>query len=200
MLLLDLMLTAGLPWPSIVWTIFLDIVMVVTGLVGALVKSRYKWGMSPEPPVQYKPHVLTVSPGFYAAGCAAMLGVFYELAVVGRANAKRLGADVHRVFLICGVLTLVIWMLYPVAWGLCEGGNVITPNDEAVFYGCLDFVAKPVFSIALIYGHWNISPARMGLKIQSGEERAEEMIKKTAGGPDTNGRSTGVMSDGTEQA
>lgn len=115
-----------------------------------------------------------------------MLGAFYELAIVGRANVKRLGSDVHRVFLTCGVLTLFVWMLYPVAWGLCEGGNVITPNDEAVFYGCLDFMAKPVFSIALIHGHWKISPARMGLKIQSGEEPAEEMLKKN-GGPDTNG-------------
>lgn len=46
MLLLDLMLTAGLPGPTILYTIFLDEVMVVTGLVGALVKSRYKWGTS----------------------------------------------------------------------------------------------------------------------------------------------------------
>ena len=135
-----------------------------------------------------------------------MFGVFYELAVVGRANAKRLGDDVHRVFLVCGVLTLFVWMLYPIAWGLCEGGNVITPNDEAVFYGCLDFMAKPVFSIALIYGHWNISPARMGLKIQSGEQRVEEMSKKNDA-PETNGHATdahghsnGVMSNGAEQA
>lgn len=44
LLLLDLLLTAGLLWPSIIWTIFLDIVMVVTGLVRALTKTRYKWG------------------------------------------------------------------------------------------------------------------------------------------------------------
>ena len=44
LLLMDLLLTAGMPWPSIVWTIFLDWVMIVTGLIGALVKSRYKWG------------------------------------------------------------------------------------------------------------------------------------------------------------
>ncbi|THW15267.1 bacteriorhodopsin [Aureobasidium pullulans] len=42
LLLMDLLLTAGLPWPTILWTIFLDEVMIVTGLVGALVKSRYK--------------------------------------------------------------------------------------------------------------------------------------------------------------
>lgn len=44
LLLLDLLLTAGLPWPTVLWTIALDIIMVVTGLLGALVKTRYKWG------------------------------------------------------------------------------------------------------------------------------------------------------------
>lgn len=41
---MDLLLTAGMPWPTIIWTIFMDWVMVVTGLVGALVKTRYKFG------------------------------------------------------------------------------------------------------------------------------------------------------------
>lgn len=45
LLLLDLLLTAGLPWPSILWVTFLDEVMVVSGLIGALVKTRYKWGV-----------------------------------------------------------------------------------------------------------------------------------------------------------
>ena len=99
-----------------------------------------------------------------------MLGVFWELAFVGRRNAKKLGSDVHRVFVGCGVLTLFIWMLYPIAWGLSEGGNVITPNDEAVFYGCLDFCAKPVFSIMLIIGHWKIAPSRLGLSIMNAND------------------------------
>lgn len=46
MLLMDLCLTAGLPWPTILYTVLLDEIMVVTGLNGTLVKSRYKWGMS----------------------------------------------------------------------------------------------------------------------------------------------------------
>ncbi len=99
-----------------------------------------------------------------------MFGVFWELAIVGRRSAKLLGDDVHKSFVRCGVLTLVIWLLYPVAWGLCEGGNVITPNDEAVFYGCLDLIAKPVFSFALIWSHWNIAPERLGLRIMDPEE------------------------------
>lgn len=44
LLLMDLLLTAGMPWPTIVWTIFLDEVMIITGLIGALVRTRYKFG------------------------------------------------------------------------------------------------------------------------------------------------------------
>jgi bacteriorhodopsin len=41
---MDVLLTAGLPWPTILFTILMDEVMVITGLVGALVASSYKWG------------------------------------------------------------------------------------------------------------------------------------------------------------
>lgn len=44
LLLMDLLLTAAMPWPTIIWTIFLDEVMIVTGLIGALVSTRYKFG------------------------------------------------------------------------------------------------------------------------------------------------------------
>jgi len=75
-----------------------------------------------------------------------MFGIFWELAFASRKQAKALGSDVNRVFVMCGVWTLFIWCLYPIAWGVCEGGNVITPDSEAVFYGVLDFCAKPVSS------------------------------------------------------
>jgi bacteriorhodopsin len=106
------------------------------------------------------------SSGFYIFGCFAMLGIFYILAIEGRRHAKHIGSDVNRVYTMCGVWTLFIWLLYPIAWGLSEGGNVITPDSEAVFYGVLDFCAKPIFSILLIIGHWNIDPARLGLTIR----------------------------------
>jgi len=51
---MDLLLTAGLPWPTILWTIFLDEVMIVCGLVGALTSTNYKWGKSIAiPPLQH---------------------------------------------------------------------------------------------------------------------------------------------------
>lgn len=61
-----------------------------------------------------------------------------------------------------GVLTIFLWFLYPIAWGICEGGNVIAPDSEAVFYGILDLLAKPVFGALLLWGHRGIDPGRLG--------------------------------------
>ena len=39
---MDLLLTAGLPWPTILYTVLIDEIMIITGLIGALVTSSYK--------------------------------------------------------------------------------------------------------------------------------------------------------------
>ncbi|KAI9700896.1 MAG: ion channel activity [Bogoriella megaspora] len=147
LLLTDLLLTAAIPWPTLLFVVLVDEVMIVCGLVGALVRSSYKWG-------------------YFAFGCAALFYIWWHLAWESRRNANRIGTDVGRVFLMCGSLTAFLWLLYPIAWGVCEGGNVIAPDSEAVFYGVLDFLAKPIFGAALIFGHRNIEPARLGLLIR----------------------------------
>lgn len=147
LLLMDLLLTAGLPWPTILYTILLDEVMIATGLMGALVSTSYKWG-------------------YFVFGCIAFLGVVWNVMFTARRHAFALGSDIHRTFISCGVLTTFLWFLYPIAWGLCEGGNVISPDSEAIFYGILDILAKPVFGFMLLAGHRNIDPGRLGLAIR----------------------------------
>lgn len=39
---MDILLTAGLPWPTILYTVLIDEIMIITGLVGALITSSYK--------------------------------------------------------------------------------------------------------------------------------------------------------------
>ncbi|KAF2240389.1 family A G protein-coupled receptor-like protein [Trematosphaeria pertusa] len=150
LLLMDLMLTAGMPWPTILWVVMVDWIMIVTGLVGALVQSRYKWG-------------------FFTFGCAALVYIVYHLVWESRRNANAYGRDIGRAFLFCGSLTTMLWILYPIAWGVCEGGNVVAPDSEAVFYGILDLLAKPVFGALLIWGHRNIDPGMLGLAIKDYE-------------------------------
>lgn len=121
--------------------------MVVTGLVGALVASSYKWG-------------------YFVFAMVALFFIAYNVCYVGLAHAKAINSNVHRTFLLCGVWTIFLWFLYPIAWGLSEGGNVISPDSEAVFYGVLDLMAKPVFGAMLLFGHRNIDPAILGLHIR----------------------------------
>ncbi|KAL8714145.1 MAG: hypothetical protein Q9220_001873 [cf. Caloplaca sp. 1 TL-2023] len=147
LLLMDLLLTAGMPWPTILYTILLDEIMIVTGLVGALVQSSYKWG-------------------YFVFGMAAFLWVAWTATFTARKHAASLGADISKTYTICGVWTIFLWFLYPIAWGLSEGGNVIAPDSEAVFYGILDIMAKPVFGALLLWGHRGIDPARLGLHIR----------------------------------
>ena len=151
LLLLALLLTCALPWPTILYTVAMGEIMVVMGLVGALVPTRYKWG-------------------FFAFGCAAFLFVVYNVVMEGRPYARSLGADVHRAYTMCAYYQIALWFLYPIAWGLSEGGNVIASDSEAIFYGVLDLLTKPVFSILLLWSHRNIDIGRLGLLVRGSED------------------------------
>ncbi|PSK34921.1 Opsin-1 [Elsinoe australis] len=179
LLLLDLLLTAALPTPTILYVILVDEVMIITGLIGALISSSYKWG-------------------YFVFGCVALFYVLYVLVWEARRHANAMGADVGRAFLICGSLTSFLWTLYPIAWGLSEGGNVINANSEAFFYGVLDFLAKPVFGALLIWGHRNIDPARLGLHIHDYSEK-DAFIKnpKEEHGPNVHPNNTNGVTNGT---
>jgi len=107
-----------------------------------------------------------------------MLYIFYMLAFRGLNHAKlikrnmpahatRYTSDynaIHSTYSTCCYLTLLVWLSYPIAWGVCEGGNVIGADGEAIFYGILDLLAKPVFSMILIFGHQRINPGCLGFK------------------------------------
>jgi len=185
LLLLDLLLTAGMPWPTLLWVILIDEVMIITGLSGALVTSSYKWG-------------------YFVFGCVALGYIIYQLAWEARRHANHLGADIGRVYLICGALTSVLWICYPIAWGVSEGGNIIAPDSEAAFYGVLDVLAKPVFGALLLWGHRNIDPTRLGLRIRDYDEdpsvhggakghgEKSALHGNSVGNGVSNGHSTGV--------
>lgn len=184
LLLLELLLISGMPLSNVFLTIFWDIVMIETGLIGALVESSYKWG-------------------FFTFGCVAMLLVFYDLYFVGWSSAKKLDQSLGRTYItgtamlsvsismalphfrekFCRASPLTrrlsfvrlatlqfLWFLYPIAWGLADGGNQISPTGEMVFYGVLDLLAKPVFAIVHLVGLRSLNYDVLGL--QSGKRSA----------------------------
>ena len=143
LLLLSLLLTARVPIAMMVGTIGAAWVAILCALIGALVPTSYKWG-------------------FATFGVSALLFVFWQVLWDGRRLAYAPGGPVRRTYMMAGPLLVFVWMLYPVAWGLSEGRNVIHPDSEAVFYGVLDIFTKAVFAAVMLYGHRSMAPEVLG--------------------------------------
>ncbi|KAK7693474.1 hypothetical protein QCA50_003042 [Cerrena zonata] len=132
LLLLQLLLLTGFVASDILTVMFMGIVFVVSGLVGSLVPSSYKWG-------------------YYTFGLLALFYIWYAL--LFRAPRTTFAADG---FLRGGYMRLAGWLsfvlaLYPICWAVSEGANVIRPTSEMIFYGILDLLAGPVFLFALLW-------------------------------------------------
>ena len=90
---------------------------VVSYLVGAYTTTNYKWG-------------------FFAFGTVAWIFLALGTFTDGRAGASRVGVS-RDYFILAGWLNL-LWLLYPIAWGLSDGGNKISLTSSFVFFGVLD--------------------------------------------------------------
>lgn len=109
----------GLSWSNALFALFAQNFTVVCLLVGTLIHSTYKWG-------------------YYSFGAFGWLLITYSLLVTFRSAAKNTDAKLSMHSLVVSSCAVILLMLYPIAWALSEGGNVIQPDSEAVFYGVLD--------------------------------------------------------------
>ena len=133
LLLLELLLGTGLPLSDIVTLIFFDLVMIITGLIGSLVASAYKYVVLSCAFVRSVYSKLRWA--FFTGG---MLALFYIWAVLiggARTSAHLISPVAGRAFTGSAIYLSLIWLLYPVAWGLADGGNVLHPSGEMIFYG-----------------------------------------------------------------
>lgn len=60
-----------------------------------------------------------------------------------------------------GFVSLVT-LIYPIAWGCSEGGNVISVNGEMVWYGILDLLLGPLFLFYFVWGLRNVDYGAFG--------------------------------------
>ncbi|CCH59502.1 hypothetical protein TBLA_0B06820 [Henningerozyma blattae CBS 6284] len=129
--------------PLSVWDIMHSLIVQVIGfefwiialLVGALIRSSYKWGYW-------------------------TMGVFVSLVVLG-IQFKRQVFDLRTrgLSLAMYFVAIIVILLYNVCWGLADGGNSISPTAEAVFYGVLDLCIFAIWAgylcfIICRFGEW----------------------------------------------
>ncbi|ODV62406.1 opsin family protein [Ascoidea rubescens DSM 1968] len=102
-------------------------IFVISLLIGALIESSYKWGY------------------FTFAIIAQLFSIFLvSHRVYGKLSSpflSKIGAG----------LVFLLWILYPIAWALSEGGNVIEPDSEQAFYGVLDVLTFAVIPLLFIH-------------------------------------------------
>jgi len=131
-ILLALGLLAGADGTSIFTAITFDIAMCVTGLAAALTTSSHllRWF-------------------WYFISCACFVVVLYILLTQWPKAAEAAGtADIFNTL---KLLTVVMWLGYPIVWALgVEGIAVLPVGVTSWAYSALDIVAKYIFVFLLL--------------------------------------------------
>jgi len=132
MILLALGLLAGSNMTKIFTVIVADIGMCITGLAAALTVSSHmlRWF-------------------WYAISCAFFVVVLYVLLVEWAQDAEVAGTA--EIFNTLKILTVVMWLGYPIFWALgAEGIAVLDVAITSWAYSGLDIVAKYIFAFILL--------------------------------------------------
>ena len=147
LLLLDLALLAGANRNTIYTLVGLDVLMIVTGLAGALSREgqviRIVW---------------------WAISTGALIVLLYFLLGKLSEQAGRQSGQVGALFSQLRNLTLVLWAVYPIVWILgTEGGvNAIPLGVETAAFMVLDLAAKVGFGFLLLRSRDVLSAASAG--------------------------------------
>jgi bacteriorhodopsin len=128
-LIIALGLISGVSWATIAYHVALAWTWVASWLSGAVTGTNYKWG-------------------FFAYGTVAYFLLAVSLLNDGFVTAKRLG--ILRHYLILSGWAVFLWLLYPIAYGLDDGGNKIDVTDGFVFFGILDVLLVPVIAFGIL--------------------------------------------------
>jgi len=134
LLLLDLALLAGANRNTIATLVSLDVGMIVTGLVGALVTASQAmriawWGIS----------------------CGFFVVLLYVLVSRLSTQAAQRSGDVASLFGTLRNLVLLLWTAYPIVWIIgTEGLGLVPLNIETAAFMVLDVTAKVGFGFLLL--------------------------------------------------
>jgi halorhodopsin len=133
MILLALGLLADVDRGSLFAVITADIAMCVTGLAAALITSSllFRWL-------------------FYFVSCAFFVVVLYALVAEWPTAAAEAGTG--EIFSTLRVLTIVLWLGYPIIWALGVEGLALVQSVGITSWGysALDILAKYVFAFLLL--------------------------------------------------
>ncbi|AEO61915.1 rhodopsin-like protein [Thermothelomyces thermophilus ATCC 42464] len=127
---------SGVSWATIVYNVALTWTWVIGYLVAAFTPSNFKWG-------------------FFAWAFLAHIFALVSLWVRGGSAADRVGIR-RDYFALTGWVTF-LWLIYPLAWGLTDGGNFNGVTGSFIWFGILDILLFLGTGFAIIFrsGRWD---------------------------------------------
>ncbi|KAJ3555026.1 hypothetical protein NM688_g2804 [Phlebia brevispora] len=132
LLLLEVLLATGVTLSDIMMAVFAAWVMDVSGLIGSLVASTYKWG-------------------YFTFGCVALFYIWYVLLWSAPRRTFAEEGELKTGYLLSSAYLAFMLITYPICWACSEGANVISPTSEMVWYGILDIIAGPFFLFFFLF-------------------------------------------------
>ncbi|KAI8628350.1 family A G protein-coupled receptor-like protein [Xylariaceae sp. FL1651] len=162
---LALGLLCGVSWTTIFTNIVSCWTWVLTYLAAAYVTSSYKWG-------------------FFAFGTFCWIILAMSTLNESREAAQRLG--ITRDYMILSGWLNLIWLLYPIVFGLTDGTNAISVTSGFIFIGILDVLMMPIWSVAFILLARNWDYGKLHLALSEHRFNSEDDISSKSNAVATN--------------
>jgi bacteriorhodopsin len=147
--ILALGVVSGVSWATIIFNTALSTIWVVSYAVASATSTKYKWG-------------------FFSFGTLALFFLLVGVVGEGLKSANRVG--VKSDYLVLSAWVALLWVLYPLAWGLTDGGNYLGVTPSFIWFGILDvlltvftgFAWLFVFAPRWDYGKLNVAFTQYG--------------------------------------
>ncbi|KIW59748.1 hypothetical protein PV05_00019 [Exophiala xenobiotica] len=158
-LVLSLGLLSGISWTTIVLNIVCSWFWVLCYLTAAYTTTNYKWG-------------------FFAFGTFAYVILAMSTINESRESAQVLG--IGRDYIILASWVNLIWLLYPVAFGLSDGGHVLGVTSGFIFFGTLDVLLLPVASVGFLVlsCNWDFAALQLDVSEYRGVRHGKVLPEK----------------------
>lgn len=116
--------------------------------------------------------------GFFAFGTFAYIILAMSTLNESREAAERLG--IARDYMTLSLPVNALWLLYPIAFGLSDGGNVIHVTSGFIFFGVLDVLLGPVVCVlfVLMTRKWDFK--KLNLAFSEARHPVAESVKGPA--------------------
>lgn len=127
---LALGLIANVSWTTILSNVFLTWFWPVNYLIAAYVGTSYSWG-------------------FFAFGTLGWL--ILAASTINESHEAAVKLGIGRDYRIVSLSLNLVWLLYPVAFGLTDGAKVLSVTQGFIFFGILDVLSVPVWILLFLF-------------------------------------------------